>query len=145
METAGHHNSHLLPLRPADHRRPRNCPKNVRTTACEPMATRLRGATALKSQSVASVGSIIARRRSQNPSRTLCATGTRSPDPTVKEARDKGVGAAGEGEEARLPPPPERPLPGDCCGSGCARCVWDVYHEELQAYRDLMDDVKPAP
>jgi Oxidoreductase-like protein, N-terminal len=30
--------------------------------------------------------------------------------------------------------PPEKPLPGDCCGSGCVRCVWDVYYEELEAY-----------
>ncbi|XP_020079861.1 uncharacterized protein LOC109703597 [Ananas comosus] len=30
---------------------------------------------------------------------------------------------------------PEKPLPGDCCGSGCVRCVWDVYYEELDAYQ----------
>jgi len=26
-----------------------------------------------------------------------------------------------------LPPPPERPLPSDCCDSGCAVCVMDLY------------------
>jgi hypothetical protein len=26
-----------------------------------------------------------------------------------------------------LPPEPERPLPGDCCDSGCAVCVMDLY------------------
>ncbi|KAJ0746520.1 putative oxidoreductase-like protein [Helianthus annuus] len=26
----------------------------------------------------------------------------------------------------------EKPLPGDCCGSGCCvRCFWDVYYDEL--------------
>ncbi|KAK9113034.1 hypothetical protein Scep_020553 [Stephania cephalantha] len=34
------------------------------------------------------------------------------------------------------PPPPEKPLPGDCCGSGCVRCVWDVYYEELEEYNN---------
>ena len=29
---------------------------------------------------------------------------------------------------------PEKPLPGDCCGSGCIRCVWDIYFEELEVY-----------
>lgn len=30
--------------------------------------------------------------------------------------------------------PPERPLPGDCCGSGCDPCVWDTYNDELRDY-----------
>ena len=29
------------------------------------------------------------------------------------------------------PVPPEKPLPTDCCGSGCAVCVNDAYQEEL--------------
>ncbi|GAB2282798.1 hypothetical protein Dimus_017333 [Dionaea muscipula] len=36
-----------------------------------------------------------------------------------------------------LPPPPEKPEPGDCCGSGCVRCIWDIYYEELDAYNQL--------
>lgn len=36
-----------------------------------------------------------------------------------------------------LPPPPEKPLPGDCCGSGCVRCVWDIYYDELEDYNKL--------
>ncbi|KAI3726531.1 hypothetical protein L1987_66329 [Smallanthus sonchifolius] len=36
-----------------------------------------------------------------------------------------------------IPPPPEKPLPEDCCGSGCVRCVWDVYFEELAEYNKL--------
>ena len=30
-----------------------------------------------------------------------------------------------------LPPKPVPPEPGDCCGGGCARCVLDVYQDEL--------------
>jgi hypothetical protein len=36
---------------------------------------------------------------------------------------------------AMLPLPPEAPLPGDCCGDGCPRCVLDVYEEKLAAWR----------
>lgn len=47
-----------------------------------------------------------------------------------------------------IPPPPEKPLPGDCCGSGCVRCVWDVYYEELEEYNKLYksspDSAKPS-
>ena len=32
------------------------------------------------------------------------------------------------------PIPPERPLPSDCCDSGCPVCVHDLYAEELEAY-----------
>lgn len=32
------------------------------------------------------------------------------------------------------PVPPEKPLPGDCCGDGCAMCVNDVYEMELERY-----------
>ncbi|KAF9678246.1 hypothetical protein SADUNF_Sadunf07G0015000 [Salix dunnii] len=35
------------------------------------------------------------------------------------------------------PPPPEKPEPGDCCGGGCVRCVWDVYYEDLEEYDKL--------
>jgi hypothetical protein len=32
------------------------------------------------------------------------------------------------------PIPPEKPLPTDCCGGGCAVCVSDAYQDELDAY-----------
>ncbi|KAF5186309.1 hypothetical protein FRX31_024107 [Thalictrum thalictroides] len=41
-------------------------------------------------------------------------------------------------EKLPLPPPPEKPLPGDCCGSGCVRCVWDLYYEELEDYNNTL-------
>ncbi|MDR5762350.1 oxidoreductase-like domain-containing protein [Caballeronia sp. LZ035] len=33
------------------------------------------------------------------------------------------------------PTPPEHPLPGDCCQSGCNPCVFDLYDEALARYR----------
>ncbi|BBU29526.1 hypothetical protein BTHE68_32600 [Burkholderia sp. THE68] len=33
-----------------------------------------------------------------------------------------------------LPTPPERPLPEDCCQSGCNPCVFDLYEEALERY-----------
>ncbi|GJU79417.1 oxidoreductase-like protein [Tanacetum coccineum] len=41
----------------------------------------------------------------------------------------------------KLPEPPEKPLAGDCCGSGCVRCVWDVYYDELEEYNKIVKDV----
>ncbi|SAK63633.1 hypothetical protein AWB78_02168 [Caballeronia calidae] len=32
------------------------------------------------------------------------------------------------------PTPPERPLPEDCCQSGCNPCVYDLYEEALERY-----------
>jgi hypothetical protein len=32
------------------------------------------------------------------------------------------------------PVPPERPLPGDCCQSGCNPCVFDLYEAALARY-----------
>lgn len=32
------------------------------------------------------------------------------------------------------PVPPEKPLPGDCCGGGCAVCVNDAYEDEREDY-----------
>ncbi|BAO88802.1 oxidoreductase-like domain-containing protein [Caballeronia cordobensis] len=32
------------------------------------------------------------------------------------------------------PGPPERPLPEDCCQSGCNPCVFDLYQEALERY-----------
>ncbi|TAN07990.1 MAG: oxidoreductase-like protein [Rhodanobacteraceae bacterium] len=32
------------------------------------------------------------------------------------------------------PLPPEKPLPGDCCESGCDACVFTVYAEQMEEY-----------
>ncbi|KAI4325580.1 hypothetical protein MLD38_030965 [Melastoma candidum] len=51
------------------------------------------------------------------------------------EDREKENGEEGKGR-LHIPQPPEMPEPGGCCGSGCVRCVWDVYQDELKAYED---------
>lgn len=35
---------------------------------------------------------------------------------------------------------PKEPLPDECCGSGCARCVWDYYYERLEKYQVFMEN-----
>ena len=39
------------------------------------------------------------------------------------------------------PTPPEEH---ECCGNGCAFCVWDLYYEELRSWQERQQD-KPAP
>ncbi|MCB1561114.1 MAG: hypothetical protein KDI75_08480 [Xanthomonadales bacterium] len=36
------------------------------------------------------------------------------------------------------PQPPEKPLPMDCCGSGCPVCVMDAYDDALATYREAL-------
>ena len=36
------------------------------------------------------------------------------------------------------PIPPEKPLPMDCCDSGCDRCVSDIYQEELEHFQVVL-------
>lgn len=50
------------------------------------------------------------------------------------------------------PLPPEAPLPGDCCGGGCAVCVNDAYAEaladyeaRLAAWRSRHPEADPVP
>jgi cytochrome-b5 reductase len=33
-----------------------------------------------------------------------------------------------------LPPRPEPPDPRDCCGSGCVRCIFEIYDEALSEW-----------
>jgi len=33
------------------------------------------------------------------------------------------------------PEPPLPPAPGDCCNSGCAWCVHDIYQDALERYQ----------
>ena len=40
-----------------------------------------------------------------------------------------------------LPPRPQPPEPGDCCGGGCARCVFDFYAEELERWERQVEEV----
>jgi hypothetical protein len=36
--------------------------------------------------------------------------------------------------EPELPPQPERPLNNDCCGGGCADCVFTLYARDLRRW-----------
>ena len=38
------------------------------------------------------------------------------------------------------PLPPEKPLPNECCESGCPVCVYDLYAEALEAYRRALSE-----
>ncbi|XWS42118.1 hypothetical protein CRYUN_Cryun17cG0141500 [Craigia yunnanensis] len=85
--------------------------------------------------------------RIQDPRRLLLVNGcvqlksmvTKLEDSVIKGTGDdkKKVGKEEENLAKELLPPPDKPEPGDCCGSGCVRCVWDVYYEELEAYNKL--------
>jgi hypothetical protein len=33
------------------------------------------------------------------------------------------------------PLPPPKPLPQDCCGTGCIPCVMELYEEAMEDYR----------
>ncbi|XP_041009052.1 uncharacterized protein LOC121253174 [Juglans microcarpa x Juglans regia] len=82
--------------------------------------------------------------RLRDPSRFFCATSMADEAKIEHQLKPEIIGNEKElkeesktKEELTLPPPPEKPLPGDCCGSGCVRCVWDIYYEELEAYDKL--------
>ncbi|WP_164741273.1 oxidoreductase-like domain-containing protein [Achromobacter spanius] len=34
--------------------------------------------------------------------------------------------------------PPERPAPEECCNSGCIPCVYDMYDEAMENYRQAL-------
>ena len=36
------------------------------------------------------------------------------------------------------PRPPEEPDPADCCGEGCVRCIYDVYDDAVERYREKL-------
>ncbi|CAD8121824.1 unnamed protein product [Paramecium sonneborni] len=43
-------------------------------------------------------------------------------------------------QKKERPIEPDQPDPDECCGSGCQRCVLDVYYEKLEQYeKDLME------
>jgi hypothetical protein len=52
-----------------------------------------------------------------------------------------GSSRAAPPAEPELPPKPVPPEPGDCCGGGCARCVFDVYDEMLERWQRQVDDI----
>lgn len=41
-------------------------------------------------------------------------------------------------DELGRPSPPAEPQAGDCCQSGCERCVYDLYWEALDRYERVL-------
>lgn len=41
-----------------------------------------------------------------------------------------------------FPPPPQKPLPGECCERGCERCVYVYYEEALQRWEEKVNKLK---
>ncbi|KAL2966468.1 hypothetical protein AAZX31_16G119000 [Glycine max] len=60
-----------------------------------------------------------------------------APHPIQPKPDDKTLNPVKE-----TPPPPEKPEPGDCCGSGCVR---DVYYDELEDTISYTNKTIPAP
>ncbi|WP_191575694.1 MULTISPECIES: oxidoreductase-like domain-containing protein [Achromobacter] len=56
---------------------------------------------------------------------------------TKKPTGGKSSPAAISGDD---PPPvaPERPAPDECCNSGCIPCVYDLYDEAMDRYREAL-------
>ena len=40
---------------------------------------------------------------------------------------------------------PREPRPEECCGSGCPRCVWDIYFEALEAFKNRRVKASSVP
>ncbi len=40
-----------------------------------------------------------------------------------------------------LPPKPEEPLAGECCGRGCINCVWIYYEQALGRWRRQCEEI----
>jgi hypothetical protein len=47
------------------------------------------------------------------------------------------AGVTGPAGDPR-PVPPLPPEPDDCCHSGCAICVFDLYHDALERYEEQL-------
>ena len=53
---------------------------------------------------------------------------------------DRSSEPIGVVEDDPRPKPPVRPPPEACCGSGCVRCIFEVYEEALERYREALED-----
>ena len=65
----------------------------------------------------------------------------RSPQPAGAAPAHSSSLAAAQAppfEDAALPRVPEEPAPDECCGRGCAECVWTRYWEELKEHNEAV-------
>jgi hypothetical protein len=44
--------------------------------------------------------------------------------------------------EPVLPPKPEEPVPGECCGRGCVNCVWVYYERALERWKQRCEEIR---
>lgn len=40
---------------------------------------------------------------------------------------------------------PQEPAPGDCCGKGCAECIWTIFLESRRHYDGLVAELRGKP
>ncbi len=46
--------------------------------------------------------------------------------------------------EVKLPPAPREPDLDECCGSGCDPCVFDLYEQRLERWRQRCEALKQS-
>lgn len=82
----------------------------------------------------------------QNQTRNRClrVSGGMSNNESKKLEEEQSTEKVNLDNSVPEPTPPEKPLPGDCCGSGCVRCVWDVYYEELEDYNNQLQTLSQS-
>lgn len=39
-----------------------------------------------------------------------------------------------------IPLPPEKPSANECCGGGCAPCIYDYYYEAMEKWQEKYGD-----
>ncbi|KAI8317821.1 hypothetical protein GQ54DRAFT_315125, partial [Martensiomyces pterosporus] len=59
-----------------------------------------------------------------------------------RKGTQHGVIKEGDRIVLKLPLPPPKPLPEDCCNSGCTPCINDTYSEAMRAYGSEVDALK---
>lgn len=65
-------------------------------------------------------------------------TGGKSGPVARQAAAGRGVVTPAIADNDPPPVPPERPAPEECCNSGCIPCVYDLYDEAMDRYREAL-------
>ncbi|EPR64133.1 oxidoreductase-like, amine-terminal protein [Toxoplasma gondii RUB] len=63
------------------------------------------------------------------------AVKTKTSDPARESEMNRQQGSI---RLLKKPVPPWKPEPEDCCGSGCKRCIFDMYYEQLEEYEEAL-------